>query len=101
MFCGVRVQVVRLALNMDQVQKYAPPPNPAKMTDSRFADYRRQYGSESWELDALEPTVIHGLIRDAVERMTDKRAWDESQQQENDDRAWLRHISGEEDEDHG
>lgn len=76
MFCGVPVTVQRLALNMDQVRRYNPPPNPAKMTDSRAEDYVGKYGTSSWELDALEPTVIRDLISDAVLRIRDEKRWD-------------------------
>lgn len=57
------VRVVRIALNMDQVEQYDPPPNPAKITDSRAADYIERFGPESWELDALEPRVLTDLIQ--------------------------------------
>lgn len=46
----------RLALNYDQIQAYNPPPNPAKLTDSRSSGYVSRYGVSSWELDALEPS---------------------------------------------
>lgn len=59
-------EVIRLALNMDQVEKYSPPPNPAKMTDARYLTYVSKYGEESWELDALEPSVLVELIDEAV-----------------------------------
>jgi len=72
MFFGDHVQVVRLALNMDQVREYNPPPNPAKMTDSRFQGYADQYGLHSWELDALEPSVIVDLIRGEVLALCDE-----------------------------
>lgn len=61
-----RVSVRRIALNLDQVDEYQPPPNPAKTTDSRFRDYVEQYGYESWELDALEPAVLSDLIQDHI-----------------------------------
>lgn len=78
MFAGTPVQVVRLALNRDQVDRYRPPPNPAKVTDSRFEAYQRAHGDESWELDALDPGVIHRLIEDAVLRLRNERLWDEA-----------------------
>ena len=68
---GGDVEVMRLALNMDQVEEYSPPPNPAKITDSRFQDYAANYGTESWELDALEPSVINTLIEDNVINIRD------------------------------
>lgn len=78
MFAGVPVQVVRLALNRDQVDRYQPPPNPAKVTDSRFADYQRLHGDQSWELDALSPRVIRDLIEGAVVRLRDPVRWEEA-----------------------
>jgi hypothetical protein len=72
---GSRVQVERLALNMDQVNQYNPPPNPAKMTDSRFAGYVDEYGDESWELDALDPPVLAGLVRSQVLDYRDDQEW--------------------------
>lgn len=62
----------RIALNMDQVRKYKPPPNPAKFTDSRATAYVREFGKSSWELDALEPTVIAALIRVNVEAVMER-----------------------------
>lgn len=56
------LEVRRIALTMDQVNQYRPPPNPAKTTDSRFASYIEEYGDESWELDALDPATLAGLI---------------------------------------
>jgi len=56
----------RLALTMDQIDEFQPPPNPAKITDSRARAYIAEFGNESWELDALEPKVIVGLIEAAI-----------------------------------
>ena len=63
---GVVVDVQRIALNLDQIQAYNPPPNPAKETDKRYADYIKRYGSGSWELDALKPQTLRDLIVNAV-----------------------------------
>ena len=70
---GVRVE--RLALNYDQVQHYAPPPNPTKLSDSRATGYVANFGHECWELDALEPAVIVELIRNAILGVRDTAAW--------------------------
>jgi len=66
------VQVERIALNMDQIEQYQPPPNPAKTTDSRYAEYRAEYGDDSWELDALDPHVLADLITEAVSEHTEQ-----------------------------
>ncbi len=62
----VDIEVDRIALNMDQIRLHNPPPNPTKLADSRSKAYVREFGDDSWELDALDPTTLSGLIRDAV-----------------------------------
>lgn len=83
------VEVVRLALNRDQIDQYDPPPNPAKETDSRFEKYAEEHGDESWELDALEPAVIDRLIRDALEAKIDPEPWQEAKDAEAENRKAL------------
>lgn len=63
---GADVMVKRVALTMEQIDFYTPPPNPAKLTDSRCWGYIQRFGNESWELDALEPKVITDLITEQV-----------------------------------
>lgn len=92
-FAEVPVEVERIALNMDQVHQYSPPPNPAKVTDSRAKDYIRQYGDTSWELDALTPSVIDELISSKIESVVDHDLWDEKVQRQREMRATLRKIS--------
>ena len=94
LFVGRAVQVNRIALTMEQVEQYNPPPNPAKQTDSRFQSYVDAYGDESWELDALEPSVLVRLIRDNVREIIDRDAWQEAVQEQEQDRAELRAIAG-------
>ena len=72
---GNHVQVDRIALNIDQVVRYDPPPNPAKVTDSRYKSYKKEFGEESWELDALEPKVLDELISNIIERHIDMDLW--------------------------
>jgi hypothetical protein len=88
------IEVKRLALNMDQVEQYAPPPNPAKETDSRAADYVQRYGPHSWELDALEPAVLNDLIRDEIQSFVDWTRWEESEELEMELRKPLAALSG-------
>jgi hypothetical protein len=86
---GQSIVVERLALNMDQVQEHNPPPNPAKLTDSRSTDYIDKFGDESWELDALDPPIIAGLIRDAVLKYRHEVLWDAAVAEENRQRGLM------------
>ncbi len=88
----LQTEVVRLALNWNQIQQYSPPPNPAKSSDSRFEAYADLYGTDSWELDALEPKVMAQLIRDNVTALIDQTLWDERVQTLSDDLDTLNDI---------
>lgn len=64
-------QFKRIALSMEQIREFDPPSDPAKMGDSRFKEYQKEYGDESWELDALSPSVMTELITEHIEEITD------------------------------
>jgi len=74
---GSSVMVDRVALNMDQVEEYDPPPNPTKLTDSRSKTYIPIYGYDSWELDALDPRVISSIIKKSIMKKTNVKKWKE------------------------
>jgi hypothetical protein len=88
LMAGEEIEVVRIALTMQQIEELNPPPNPAKITDSRAVDYIREHGRESWELDALEPTYLRDLIQGTIARYVDQDlfAAAEEREQENEDR---------------
>jgi len=95
MFCGEAIELRRLALNMDQVLKHNPPPNPAKVTDSRFEQYQAEHGDESWELDALEPNILIGLVRDNVLEVRDDALFEARRKIEERERAKLAKLAKE------
>jgi hypothetical protein len=90
---GLSLELRRLALNRDQIDQYHPPPNPAKTTDSRYAGYIALHGTESWELDALEPQVLAALIRDEITELIDTDKWDAQQERIDAGRAQLAKIA--------
>lgn len=91
-FGGRSVVVRRVALNADQIKKYGPPENPAKATDSRYEGYRALYGDSSWELDALEPSVLAAIVEVAVSDYVDTAAWEAVEKEEEADKARLRSM---------
>lgn len=90
---GDGIEIDRLALNMDQVRKYNPPPNPAKETDSRSPRYIELYGESSWELDALDPETLAALVDNAIESFKDKVKWEAAVAKERTEKDSLRGIS--------
>lgn len=75
LFAGQPVEVKRIALNMDQIKKYDPPPNTAKEKDSRYAAYVEKCGKKCWEIDALSPEVLVALIEKHADRYRDPKLW--------------------------
>jgi hypothetical protein len=86
-------EVQRIALNWEQVQEYGPPPNPAKLSDARAKRYVAEFGRESWELDALDPTTMADLITEGIENVLDPTAWEAACEQEADHQRTLRAIA--------
>jgi hypothetical protein len=77
LYARADIEVRRIALTLPQVRQYAPPPNFAKETDSRYAAYVTQFGTtDCWELDALSATVIADLIRTEITGLIDRPRWD-------------------------
>jgi hypothetical protein len=91
---GTSFWVKRIALNYDQVELFNPPPNFAKITDSRFERYREEYGESSWELDALDPRVISELIRHEVQDLIDPDLWRVTVDQEAQYKEQLTYLIG-------
>lgn len=75
---GFIMPVQRLALNMEQIEEHDPPPNPTKFSDSRSSSYVEEYGNSSWELDALDPPTMEGLIQAAFDQHVNRKAWSAS-----------------------
>jgi len=93
-FCGTgTIEVKRLALNFDQIEQYSPPPNPAKFSDSRFEGYQTEYGDVSWELDALEPSVIDDLVEEHILELRDEVLWEQKVAEEDEHRRLLGEAS--------
>lgn len=93
LFMGDDIELRRIALNMDQVEEHKPPPNFAKSTDSRFADYRARFGEDSWELDALNPAILVELIQSHILAEIDMEAFDAARAESEERRAGLAKIA--------
>jgi len=83
------LEVVRLALNWDQIEQWRPPENPAKETDARFGAYVRRFGGSSWELDAIEPRQLADLVMEAVFSRRDVDLWDDAVRRDDEMREEL------------
>jgi hypothetical protein len=88
---GLHADVERIALTMDQVEEYGPPPNFAKEKGSRFEAYVDEHGTtDSWELDALSPQTLEDLVQEPVDEVLDLDQWNKSLELEAEEREQLR-----------
>lgn len=87
---GNAIPIERVAITWDQVHEYGLPANPAKKSDSRYKVYIAKYGYECWEVDALPPVTLQGLIRQAIENHLDKEALQKVKDKEESDKTKLR-----------
>lgn len=90
---GATPDVRRIALNFDQIQEFQPPPNPAKMTDSRAEGYVDRFGTQSWELDALDPNTLSALITREIDQFIDVEPFQARRDEQEEGRDQLDAIS--------
>ena len=91
MFGVEGIDVRKVALTIEQVRQHALPPMPVKGTDSRAAAYLEEHGG-AWEVDALPPNVLQGLIRSALEDVVDQDLVDRIKAIEESHKAELRKV---------
>ena len=89
MFTGYPIVVERLALTSIQIKQHNPPENPVKLKDTRANTYIDEHGHSSWELDALEPSVLAELVNNFVDGHRDEDLWQESLEKEDEMRKSL------------
>lgn len=87
------VEIRRIALNLDQISLYKPPPNFVKDTDTRYGAYKKKYGEKCWEVDALEPDVLMALYQAEVDEMKDAALYDKMAELEADEQQTLSRIA--------
>jgi hypothetical protein len=80
---GCFSEVVRVALDRDQVDQYQLPVNPGKAGDSRAAGFVARYGElMQVELDALPPDTLHQLFSGEFLRIWDVSAFEAAVERE-------------------
>ena len=84
--------VEAIALTMEQIRRFEPPKNPAKLTDPRAKWYIKQFGYSSWEVDALDPKTLNSLLSQKIEENIDMELFNEILGDEEDDKNKLRKI---------
>jgi hypothetical protein len=84
-----KFNVIPIALTQEQIRKYNPPPNPAKRSDPRAKEFIAKYGGTSWEVDALRPEVLNQVLTDNIEKLLDKKMFNDVLKREKSDKEKL------------
>lgn len=84
------IEVQRIALNMDQIKQYDPPPQWAKTSDTRYKGYVEQFQTDkSWELDSLKPDVLMEIVSTAVRPLIDHDKWEAHMHREKISKSYM------------
>lgn len=87
------VLVHRIALNMDQVNRYRLPPDFAKLSDTRAKEYIEEFGDKAWELDALGPDIINGLLGQKLIELIEREKFEAMDEKEEREKGILQLIA--------
>ena len=87
---GSEVTVEHIGLTDEQITRYNPPPNPAKVSDPRAKDYIAKYGATSWEVDALKPEILNNLVETGILNLIDEQRYLAVLEQEKKDVALMK-----------
>jgi len=90
---GAKVELHRIALTMEQIQKFNPPPSFTKEKDQRGEWYKKNFGEKCWELDALPPGYVEQLVDSAIRPYFDEKIYSEILALEAEQRRELQLVS--------
>lgn len=75
---GLPITFKRMALNLDQVQEFNLPQDPAKEKDPNYRKFIQQYGIGVTELDALPPNILSEMVEASIQSVIDWNTWNET-----------------------
>jgi hypothetical protein len=81
------VKFKRVGLNPEHIDFYNLPHDPeaAKISDPRYQKYVQRFGKVAVELDALHPSELENMIREAIEAEIDMDLFEKQKEKEEDD----------------
>jgi hypothetical protein len=75
-YAGTYASIQRLAIHPEDIRAFRLPPLKVKSTDSRAPSFRKKFGNQCVELDALPVVELRRRIRTAVEQHIDRSSWE-------------------------
>jgi hypothetical protein len=90
--CGSRPEIIKSALNAEDIEHYKLPPDFTKSSDTRAAAFVARHGDRAVELDALPADVLRDRLFQEVSGRMDLAAWRAIRQQEEAERRRLTRL---------
>lgn len=81
------IDAIRVALNPEHVKRYALPPG-GRADDKESVNrekFVRQFGELTYELEALSPVTLQEILRETIESVIDREAFEHEVEQEKQD----------------
>jgi hypothetical protein len=73
---GNHVELKRIALTAEHTRSLRSFSVESKKRDPRYAWFKKTYGDECWELDAMDPRQLRALVRSEVTALIDQELWE-------------------------
>ncbi|MQA92690.1 MAG: hypothetical protein GEU90_21115 [Gemmatimonas sp.] len=89
---GDLVILKRIALLSDDLDDLPSFPAASKAKDSRHNWYVRYFGSQCWELDAMDPNDLRDRVRDSIVKEIEPEAWDRCVRAQEAEQESLEHL---------
>lgn len=90
---GGKVIFRRVALVAEDLPGLPSFPSRDKEDDKRYPWYQARYGSEAWELDAMDPNVLRARIEAAIKDYIEPEAWYRTQLVEEAELATVQKVA--------
>ena len=73
---GDHIELRRIALTAEQTPSLSPFSVESKTKDPRYKWFKQNFGSERWELDAMDPRDLRNLVEAEIEALIDPVLWE-------------------------
>jgi ParB-like chromosome segregation protein Spo0J len=85
-----QITSVKVALNPEQIKRFGLPKRTlAKESSSRCKKFTAKHGSGAWELESLDPDVLASELRNALDHIIDREAFEHERRREAEDAVVL------------
>jgi hypothetical protein len=90
---GYHVILMRISLTAEQTRSLRSFKADTKSKDPRYKWFKKNFGDECWELDAMDPRQLRDLVRAEIKALIDPVLWAEQEAlQERDKRSIDLHM---------